>query len=251
MNLPWRRTPAAKRRKRFKFSLNGLAIQLSAFALSFTLVALLVVSGSHHAFVEENDTVTEYTPAATAPPATDDARHSGGVGPIAGTPATVSPTPAGATPTAEPTAEPIAEVALTDDDAGTAMFGDLTLFPGVTVERCIEVTYRGAANPDPVVLYAADVTGELAPYLDLTIDVANGDDETFGSCGEFPESESLFEGTLADFATVHADSLTGRTAWDPDGDGDHRVFRFRLTVRDDPAAAGRTAAFGFSWRTTA
>ena len=57
MNLPWRRTPAAKRRKRFKFSLNGLAIQLSAFALSFTLVALLVVSGSHHAFVEENDTV--------------------------------------------------------------------------------------------------------------------------------------------------------------------------------------------------
>ena len=29
-------------RRRFRFSVNGLAIQLSAFALSFTLVALLV-----------------------------------------------------------------------------------------------------------------------------------------------------------------------------------------------------------------
>jgi hypothetical protein len=247
MNLPWRRTPAPKRRKRFKFSLNGLAIQLSAFALSFTLVALLVVSGSQHAFVEENETVTEYTPAATAPPVADDPRHPGVAGPTAGQPATVSSAPV----EASPTAESIAEVALTDDDAGTAMFGDVTLYPGVTVERCIQVTYVGEADPEPVVLYAAEVTGELAPYLDLTVDVADGEEESFSSCGEFPESESLYAGTLAEFAAEHAGPLTGRAAWDPDGDGDSRVFRFRLTVRDDPAAAGRTAAFGFSWRTSA
>jgi len=245
MNLPWRRTPAPKRRKRFKFSLNGLAIQLSAFALSFTLVALLVVSGSQHAFVEENDTVTQYTPAATAPPDTDDPRHPSG----AGKPATESATPGD--PTAEPTPEPIREVALTDDDAGTAMFGDVTLSPGVTVERCIQVTYLGTADPGPVVLYAAEVTGELAPYLDLTIDVADSDAEAFGSCGEFAASDSLYEGTLADFAAAHAGPLTGRAVWHPDGDGDHRVFRFRLTLRDVPAAAGRAAGFGFSWRTSA
>jgi hypothetical protein len=248
MSIPWRRTPGAKRRKRFKFSLNGLAIQLSAFALSFTLVALLVVSGSQHAFVEENETVTDYTPAATAP--VPDPRPRGGVAPVSGKPASVSPTPS-ASPTAPPTPEPIAAVALTDDDAGTAMFGDVTLAPGVTVERCIRVIYLGEADPDPVVLYAAEVTGDLSSYLDLTIDMADDAAEAFGSCGEFPGSDPLFEGTLADFAAAHAGPLTGRAAWHPDADGDSRVFRFRLTVRDDPAAAGRTTGFGFSWRTSA
>src|SRR5687768_18560569 len=62
----------AKRRRR-RFSLNGLAIQLSAFALSFTLVALLVVSGSQAAFVEENEAVTNYVPIGqTEPPADGD-----------------------------------------------------------------------------------------------------------------------------------------------------------------------------------
>jgi len=248
MKLPWRRTPGPTRRKRFKFSLNGLAIQLSAFALSFTLVALLVVSGSKQAFVEENQTVTGYTPAATAPPSSSDPRRPGAAAaPTAGAPPAGSPAPA----TASPTAEPIAEVALTDDDAGTAMFGGLTLSPGVTVERCIRVTYLGAPVPGPVVLYAAEVTGELAPYLDLTIDVADRAAGAFGSCGEFPGSDSLYEGTLADFTDVHGNPATGRATWAPDADGDSRVFRFRLTVRDDPAAAGRTAGFGFSWRTSA
>ena len=55
-------TPPKKRKKkrRRRFSLNGLAIQLSAFALSFTLVALLVVSGSQAAFVEENEVLADY-----------------------------------------------------------------------------------------------------------------------------------------------------------------------------------------------
>ena len=33
--------------------------------------------------------------------------------------------------------------------------------------------------------------------------------------------------------------------------GDTRGFRFSLSVQDDPAAAGRSATFGFSWRTEA
>ena len=50
----------SKRRRKFRFSLNGLAIQLSAFALSFTLVALLVVSGSHAAFVDQSENVANH-----------------------------------------------------------------------------------------------------------------------------------------------------------------------------------------------
>jgi hypothetical protein len=49
-----------RRRRRFRFSLNGLAIQLSAFALSFTLVALLVVSSSHAAFVDQSQNVLNH-----------------------------------------------------------------------------------------------------------------------------------------------------------------------------------------------
>ena len=47
---------------------NGLAIQLSAFALSFTLVALLVVSGSQAAFVEPSKVLENYVPIGTAAP---------------------------------------------------------------------------------------------------------------------------------------------------------------------------------------
>jgi hypothetical protein len=47
-------------RRRRSFSLNGLAIQLSAFALSFTLVALLVVSSSHQAFVAQSENVLNH-----------------------------------------------------------------------------------------------------------------------------------------------------------------------------------------------
>ena len=45
-------------------SLNGLALQLSAVALSFILIALLVVTSSRAAFVAQNDNVTNQVTAA-------------------------------------------------------------------------------------------------------------------------------------------------------------------------------------------
>ena len=80
MRLPFpRRTGAGAvrrgKRKRFRFSLNGLAIQLSAFALSFTLVALLVVTGSKAAFVEESEVLADYVPIGTAAPSTTEGRR--------------------------------------------------------------------------------------------------------------------------------------------------------------------------------
>src|SRR5688572_30728378 len=69
--------PAARpaRRRRRRFSLNGLAIQLSAFALSFTLVALLVVSGSQAAFVEESEVLADYVPIGAAAPPSEEGRR--------------------------------------------------------------------------------------------------------------------------------------------------------------------------------
>jgi hypothetical protein len=39
------------------------------------------------------------------------------------------------------------------------------------------------------------------------------------------------------------------TTWDPADGEETRTFRVGLTVRIDPAGSGKTATFGFSWRT--
>ena len=110
-------------------SRNSLAIQLSAFALTFILIALLVVTSSRAAFVAQNDNSTNTVTSAA--------------------------------------------IALSDNDAATAMFNNVTgMIPGTTYERCIDVTYTGTIDPTAVMLYATGApTGTLAPYLDLTVQV--------------------------------------------------------------------------------
>ncbi len=248
------------RKRRRHFSLNGLAIQISAFALSFTLVALLVVGSSRAAFVDENETVTGRVPsptsqslAPTRPP---------------GEPATPTEAP---TPTEEPapSEEPVptpiplpepgeepplpAEITLTDDAAGTAMFGGDSaaagvLTPGVPLQRCIRVSVDGAVGTGPVVLYAAEARGALAPYLDMAVEVGPGGSGPFGDCAGFVATSTVFAGTLESFGASHASYDRGLPAWQPDVSGDARSFRVTLTLRDDPAAEGLSAGFGFSWQ---
>jgi hypothetical protein len=250
-------TSGRPKRRRRRFSLNGLAIQLSAFALSFTLVALLVVAGSQAAFVEENDSVTDYVPIGAMADPTAPGTHSPGRAPAADP---VPSTPPAETPATEPEPEPEPEqvtepteppdvaVELTDSDAGSAMFTDGTaLAPGISLDRCIEVTYTGSADAQPVLLYAAATAGDLAPYLDLTVEVGEQAPGSFGTCGGFVSSGTVFTGTLADFAAGHADYGTGLTTWEPTGSEDARSFRFSVSVRDDPAASGRSVSFGFTW----
>lgn len=243
-----------KKRRRRRFSLNGLAIQLSAFALSFTLVALLVVSGSQQAFVEENEAVTTYVPIGTPTPSADRGR------PRAVTPQS-TPSAAPTTPPVEPTPTPEPEVPvipevpstvirLADTDAGTAMFGTETvLAPGVTSDRCIEVDYSGNVDPQPVRLYAAAAAGALAPYLDLTVDMGSAAAGAFGDCGTFVASARLYSGTLDAFAAAHGSFATGLETWAPGRDGGVQTFRFTVSVQDDPVAEGKAVAFGFSWET--
>jgi len=236
-----------KKRRRRRFSLNGLAIQLSAFALSFTLVALLVVSGSQAAFVEENEAVTNYVPIGRTEPPGDDDGWTPRSPSSPTSPAPTEPTE----PSPEPEPDPVVEVVeLTDSDAGTAMFADgVPLAPGVAEERCIEVSYAGDVDPRPVMLYAAATHGPLAPYLDLTVDVGRADVGDFGSCSGFVSDRTVYSGTLAGFVAAHGSYVTGAPTWDPAGSGDSRHFRFSVAVQDDPAAAGLSAVFGFSWET--
>jgi hypothetical protein len=237
-----------KKRRRRQFSLSGLAIQLSAFALSFTLVALLVVSGSQQAFVEENEAVTNYIPiGTTAPPADEDDDWT--PSPRTPTPSPSVPTPPPEEPEEEPEV-PDTVVQLADSDAGTAMFGEeTTLAPGHASARCIEVVYDGNVDTDPVLLYTAVAAGDLAPYLDLTIDMGEAAPGAFGDCSTYTSLAPLYSGTLAHFAAAHADYGTGLPTWDPTDVAEARTFRFTVAVHDDPAAEGKSVAFGFSWET--
>ena len=227
------------KRKRFRFSLNGLAIQLSAFALSFTLVALLVVSGSKAAFVEESEVLADYVPigaaASPSPSSTNGGRRPSRpaapavptsdapeVPPVEDPPVLLVDEPVVEEEVEEePAEEPVdeieveIEVELSDSDAGTAMFGGDTLLPGVPLDRCIEVNYSGADNPGPVVLYAAAASGDLAPYLDLTIHMGSADAGAFGTCGSFSASTSIYAGTLADFGAAHSNYASGRSHLEP------------------------------------
>jgi hypothetical protein len=254
--------PIRRRRRRRAFSLNGLAIQLSAFALSFTLVALLVVSGSQAAFVEENQTVTNHVPLGLPGGTGGD---DGGPAHRPGSTPTSSPVPSPASspasspaPTTRPRPVPAEESAadpgpaprieLGDDDADTAMFTDGTvLAPGTTHSRCITVAHAGQADPAAVQLYAAQVSGDLAPYLDLVVELGPATDDPFRSCAGFVPATTVYSGTLADFAATHADYASGVGTWTPVDGRDARTFRFSLGVRDVPAAEGKAAAFGFTW----
>ena len=254
MGLIPRRRGGPKRRRRF--SLNGLAIQLSAFALSFTLVALLVVSGSQAAFVEESEVFADYVPIGAAGPASGGARKPAARPAPAPAPAPETPAPevaAPEVPAPTPAAEPIEEVELSDSDEGTAMFaGGTPLAPGASSDRCIQVTYTGDGDDmTPVLLYAAATRGDLAPYLDLTIDIGRATDGAFGNCAGFTPSSTLFTGTLADFADTHSSFATARSTWQPTAAEETRAFRFRVAVQDVPAAAGLSVGFGFTWRTEA
>ena len=145
---------------------------------------------------------------------------------------------------------PSTVVQLADSDAGTAMFGaETTLAPGVTSDRCIEVLFDGNIDPLPVQLYAAVATGDLARYLDLTIEMGDAAAGSFGDCGTFVPTATLYSGTLADFAATHSSWSSGLPTWDPASDAEARTFRFAVAVQDDPSAEGKSVAFGFAWET--
>jgi hypothetical protein len=232
---------------------------VSAFALSFTLVALLVVGSSRAAFVEENETVTERVPVG----AVDEPVPLGPGGGSAGGPEHSRPshpapsappvgTPVGTSVPVEPEdpEPPVTQLFLTDDAAGTAMFtDDRGLAPGVPEQRCIRVTVDGDDPAGPVSLYAADVQGSLAPFLDLVVETGPGG--AFGDCSGFVPDSVLYDGTLADFGAGHGAFGSGLTAWEPAAPGESRSFRFTVAVRDVPEAEGLAAGFGFTWETRA
>lgn len=142
-------------------------------------------------------------------------------------------------------------VALSDDDAGSALFAASGLVPGASGANCLAVTYSGDVATS-VRLYAsasADVSS-VAQYLDVVIEVGAGGG--FGSCGAFVASSTIYSGTLSDFTTVKDSWANGVPGWSPSGPGS-RVYKvsYTLNAATPSAKQGATTTATFTWEAQA
>ncbi len=140
------------------------------------------------------------------------------------------------------TAGPGVSVSLTDDSGGQALFPGVRLTPGVTRSTCLSIDASGAATGEQVVLAAQSVTGGLAPWIQVDVEVGSGGGH--GSCTGFSGS-SVFTGTLAALGTPTGDGYP--TGWYP-ATVATRTFRITVQVQNNRAALGQSAAATFSWR---
>jgi hypothetical protein len=144
-------------------------------------------------------------------------------------------------------------VALSNDATNGALFSASNLKPGATGTNCIAVTSSGSL-PSAVKLYATDVhqTNALASYV--TLQVKQGTGGGYGTCSGFTASSgadgTLYNDSLATFATTRTNYATGIGTWKPAGDkADSRTYQITYTVSPDAPASlmGATASLGFTW----
>lgn len=136
-----------------------------------------------------------------------------------------------------------ASVALTDDDANSAMFNATGLQGGSTGSKCIEVTY-GSAAAATVKMYSS-ATGTLGSYLNITVEEGTGG--TFADCTGFTAGATIFTGTLAGFATASNSFATGVGSFAPTASGQSKTYKITYTVQNDNAAQGTSASATFTW----
>jgi hypothetical protein len=138
-------------------------------------------------------------------------------------------------------------VVLSDDDAGSAMFGVSNMRPADTVTQCLVVTYSGSLDAN-VELYGAVTAGTgLENYLDLTVERGSGG--TFADCAGFVSAETVYAGTLAGFVTAHSGYATGAGTWAPTGGApdDAMTYRFVVTLQDDNNAQALSTTASLTW----
>lgn len=149
-------------------------------------------------------------------------------------------------------------VAISDDDAGAAMFDSLTnLKPADSFSRCIVVTYDGNL-PASVRLHGT--TGGTGLDSHLSLKVTRGSKSSaFSGCSDFAADSTtyisgqpagvVYDGTLAGFPDSNASGVVDPVASSPETwtTNESHAYRFDVTVQNDAAAAGKTATQVFRW----
>jgi len=149
-------------------------------------------------------------------------------------------------------------VALSDNDAGSALFTTLTsVSPGDSQTNCIRVRFDGTLNSD-VHLYGT-VSGALAPYLTLTVTRGSDPTPSFGSCSSFGADATnyigagsgvVYNGALSAFPSTYAAGIVdpqvggGPETWTQN---EAHVYKFTLSVGSNTAGQGQLATAAFTW----
>jgi hypothetical protein len=196
-------------------SLNSLAIQLSAFALTFILIALLVVTSSRAAFVAQNDNSTNQVSSAAIALTDNDSSTAmfdslGNMVP-------------------GQTYERCIDVTYTGSIDPTAVMLYGTGTPGGTLAPYLNLTVQiGADTP--------------AAFRDCTGFSSTGTVYTGGTLQDFATTKTNFTNGVSTWDPAGPIAPATTTT-------ETRTFRFAFTVTDVAAAANKTTTFGFSWET--
>jgi hypothetical protein len=185
-------------------------LQLSAFALSFILVALLVVTSSRAAFVAQNENISNTVTSAAVDLTDNDSSSAmfNSVGLLPNTNVTKC-----------------IEVTYTGNVDPMPVQLYATTVPTGTLAQYLNLTIDVAEEN-------SDAFGTCTNF-----GLPNG-------------STNVYTGTLGAFANAYPNYATSRSAqWDPTGSGQARMYRFTISVQDVPAAEGLNTTFGFTWET--
>lgn len=135
-------------------------------------------------------------------------------------------------------------VTLVDDDAGSTLFAATGMSPGNPVVECIEVTYAGSLLDAEIKMYATSA-GALDTYLDATVEVGNGGG--FGDCVGFTPTSTLFDNTLENMSSTHANWSTGLDVYTATASPESRTIRITIDVQNDTAAQNLSSTAAFHW----
>ena len=135
------------------------------------------------------------------------------------------------------------DLSVTDGDGSSSRLAIEAegLYPGLVIQRCLIVGYRGSLDDVPIRLHgeSGDSSG-LEQYLRTTIQAGSGSSP---ACDDFKPEQGVFSGTLAEFWQDHATFASGVELMSSASDGDTITVRFATEIDDDDQAQGLITTF--------
>lgn len=141
-------------------------------------------------------------------------------------------------------------VAVSDNDAGGALFNASGLQPGATGTRCITVSYSGTVN-STIRLYAASVSGSTALANDLHLTISTSpvasavSDPTCANAYTWTQAWTGSLTTLNSY-TGYANPVPLSTTWTT-GSAQHRAFRISYVFTPTTPVQGTSTSTTFTW----
>lgn len=115
------------------------------------------------------------------------------------------------------------------------------LYPGLELENCISITYRGSVDKVDLRLHNQSTTGSLDQFFEISIEIGSGVQD---DCSDFePIGGPAFTGTLRGFSEQHDGFTSGLLLTNELVNEESIALRIRGTVADTNEAQGLDGRF--------